>query len=54
MNTPGLPHHRRRPRIEERRDDPGEQNAIRAGYAVGFVLALLIIIAAFSCITGCR
>jgi hypothetical protein len=52
--NPGLPHHRRGPRIDERRDDPAERNAIRAGYAVAFVLALLILIAAFSCISGCK
>ena len=42
--SPGLPHHRQR--IEERRTDPEDANAIRAGVAVGFVLGLLMVIAA--------
>ncbi len=49
-----LPHHRRGPRIDERRTDPEERNAIRAGYAAAFVVALLILIAAISCISGCK
>lgn len=44
--NPGLPHHRRGPRVDERRDDPQERQAIRAGIAVGFVLGLLMVIAA--------
>ena len=52
--TGHLPHHRRGPRIDERRTDPSDRDALRAGVAVGFVIALLIIIAAFSCIAGCR
>ena len=44
MSSPGLPHHRRGPRVDERRYDPEERAAERAGLAVGFVLALLIVI----------
>lgn len=44
--NPGLPHHRRGPRVDERRDDPAERSAIRCGVAVGFVLGLLMVIAA--------
>ena len=44
--NPGLPHHRRGPRVDERRDDPQERQAIRAGIAAGFVLGLLMVIAA--------
>ena len=49
-----LPHHRRGPRIDERRTDPAERDAIRAGVAVAFVLALLMLIAALSCIGVCE
>ena len=42
--SPRLPHHRQR--IDERRDDPQERQAIRAGIAAGFVLGLLMVIAA--------
>lgn len=38
--------HPRRQRIDERRTDPEDANAIRAGVAVGFVLGLLMVIAA--------
>jgi len=41
-----LPHHRRGPRVDERRTDPADRAAIRAGVAVGFVLGLLMVIAA--------
>ena len=34
------------PRIDERRTDPEDRNAIRAGVFVGFVLGLLMAIAA--------
>lgn len=42
--SPRLPHHRQR--IEERRTDPEDANALRARIAVGFVLGLLMVIAA--------
>lgn len=41
-----LPHHRRGPRVDERRTDPEDRAAIRAGVAVGFLLGLLMVIAA--------
>ena len=44
--TPGLPHHRRGPRIDERLDDPERKARFRASVFVGFVLGLLMVIAA--------
>lgn len=50
MNSPRLPHHRMR--IDERRDDPAEREAIRLGIAVGFLLGLMVVIAALAYVTG--
>lgn len=47
MSAPRLPHHRRGPRIDERRYDPEEREIVRIGAAIGvgvfamFVIALL-------------
>lgn len=57
--TPRLPHHRANlrvvrdyPRIDERRDDPAEREAIRIGIVVGFLLGLMVVIAALAYVTG--
>ncbi len=52
VNAPGLPHHRAHlrivrdhPRIDERRDDPGEKNAIAAAIAVLYVAGVVLLVA---------
>lgn len=42
--TPGLPHHRWGPRIDERRTDPGDERAISFAVAVGYTLGLCLLI----------
>ena len=50
VTAPRLPHHRQR--IDERRDDPVEREAIRIGIVVGFLLGLMVVIAALAYVTG--
>lgn len=49
---PRLPHHRRGPRIDERRDDPGERNAISAAIAVAYVLGVLALVYLAAIVAG--
>lgn len=49
---PGLPHHRRGPRIDERRTDPGDRVAIRTAIAIGYVLGVLALVYLASFIAG--
>jgi hypothetical protein len=51
---PGLPHHRRGPRVDEQTSDPVERYPIRVGIAVGFVLGLLVVIASLAYVTAAR
>lgn len=44
--TPRLPHHRRGPRVDERRYDPEERFAVKL--AVGIALGILVALAAVS------
>ena len=46
MNSPRLPHHRRGPRVDERRYDPEERYIVKL--AVGIALGILIALAAVS------
>lgn len=39
----GLPHHRRGPRIDERRTDPGDDRALRTGAVVLYVIGVLLL-----------
>lgn len=44
MSTPGLPHHRRGPRIDERRYDPEERAIVHTAIAIGYVLGILALV----------
>lgn len=44
MNAPGLPHHRRGPRIDERRDDEADRNAIGTAVAVLYVVGVISLV----------
>jgi len=51
MISPGLPHHRHHPRIDERRDDPAERTIIGLAVAIAYVAGVVLLVAfAFSVI----
>ncbi len=41
---PYLPHHRRGPRVDERRYDPEERAIVKAAIAVLYVLGVLVLV----------
>ena len=42
--NPGLPHHRRGPRIDERRYDPEERAIVKTAIAVAYVLGVILLV----------
>lgn len=52
MSAPRLPHHRRGPRIDERRYDPEERAVIKTGIAVAYVAGVLVLVYLAAFIAG--
>ena len=45
VNFPGLPHHRRGPRIDERRWDDDDPVVLHGIFAVGYVIGVIVLVA---------
>lgn len=50
--NPGLPHHRRGPRIDERRYDPEERAIVRTAVAIGYVAGVLVLVYLAAIVAG--
>lgn len=49
---PRLPHHRRGPRIDERRYDPEERAIVHTAIAIGYVVGVLVLVYLAAIIAG--
>ncbi len=45
MIAPGLPHHRRAPRIDERRNEPGDYPTVHGLIAFAYALCVVALVA---------
>lgn len=50
--SPGLPHHRRGPRVDERRYDPEERAIVKTGIALAYVLGVMVLVYLAAMIAG--